>query len=80
MVGIMTSSGVEATARNAYDYGYNVVLIADAMTDLSTGAHRHSVQTTFPRIGEVSNTNDVLTLLGQRETSITQRMALAARL
>ena len=35
MVGITTSSGVEATARNAYDYGYNVVLIADAMTDLS---------------------------------------------
>jgi nicotinamidase-related amidase len=34
MVGITTSSGVEATARNAYDYGYNVVLIADAMTDL----------------------------------------------
>jgi nicotinamidase-related amidase len=66
LVGITTSSGVEATARNAYDRGYNVVLVVDAMTDLSSEAHRHCVETTFPRIGEVSTTDDVSMLLTRR--------------
>jgi nicotinamidase-related amidase len=52
MAGVATSSGVEATARNAYDHGYNVTLVVDAMTDLSPDAHRHSVETIFPQLGE----------------------------
>ena len=39
LAGISTSSGVEATARNAYDHGYNVVLVVDAMTNLDADAH-----------------------------------------
>lgn len=58
--GIATTMGVEASARNAYDHGYNVVLIEDAMSDLSAENHKHSVETTFPRIGEVATTADVL--------------------
>ena len=33
LTGIATSIGVESTARSAYDLGYNVALIVDAMTD-----------------------------------------------
>ena len=33
LTGVATSAGVESTARSAYDYGYNVVLVVDAMTD-----------------------------------------------
>jgi nicotinamidase-related amidase len=60
VTGIATSSGVEATARSAYDLGYNVVLIVDAMTDRDADAHRHSVDKTFPRLGETDTTDNVL--------------------
>ena len=66
LAGVATSSGVEATARNAYDHGYNVTLVVDAMTDLSADAHRHSVETIFPRLGETATTDDVVRSLGER--------------
>jgi len=67
LAGISTSSGVEATARSAYDYGYNVVLVTDAMTDRDPEAHRHSVEKTFPKLGETDITENVLKRL--RETA-----------
>lgn len=63
MVGIATSAGVESTARSAYDYGYNVVLVVDAMTDRDAETHRHSIEKIFPRLGETVATDDVLQLL-----------------
>jgi nicotinamidase-related amidase/predicted MFS family arabinose efflux permease len=66
LAGVATSSGVEATARSAYDHGYNVTLVVDAMTDLSADAHRHSVETIFPRLGETATTDDVLKSLADR--------------
>ena len=66
LAGVATSSGVEATARSAYDHGYNVTLVVDAMTDLSADAHRHSVETIFPRLGETATTDDVLKSLANR--------------
>jgi nicotinamidase-related amidase len=63
LTGVATSIGVESTARSAYDLGYNVVLVLDAMTDRDAQAHRHSVETIFPRLGETATTEDVLRLL-----------------
>jgi nicotinamidase-related amidase len=63
LTGISTSSGVESTARSAYDYGYNVALVVDAMTDRNADAHRHSVERIFPRLGETDTTDNVLKLL-----------------
>ena len=63
MTGIATGSGVESTARNAYDLGYNVVFISDAMTDIHPAAHKHSIEGIFPRIGEVDTTENVLKAL-----------------
>lgn len=63
LAGVATSVGVEATARNAYDHGYNVVPVIDAMTDLTLEAHQHSAQHIFPRIGETATTGEVLKLL-----------------
>jgi nicotinamidase-related amidase len=63
LAGIATSAGVESTARSAYDLGYNVALVVDAMTDRDADAHRHSVEKIFPRIGETAKTGDVLKLL-----------------
>ena len=65
LAGASTSNGVEATARNAYDHGYNVVLVVDAMTDLNPDMHRHSIEKIFPRIGETTTTDAVLAALHQ---------------
>ncbi len=66
VVGISTSVGVESTARSAFDHGYNVVLVVDAMTDRNEDAHRHSVEKVFPRIGETTMTEVVLRMLKER--------------
>jgi nicotinamidase-related amidase len=63
IVGVATGSGVEATARQAYDQGYNVVLVTDAMTDLDPDMHNHAVEKVFPRIGERGTTAEILEIL-----------------
>ena len=63
VTGVATSAGVEATARSAYDYGYNVVLVVDAMTDRDGDAHRYCVEKVFPRIAETDTTDNLLKLL-----------------
>jgi nicotinamidase-related amidase len=65
LTGVATSAGVESTARSAYDHGYNVVLVTDAMTDRNADAHRHSVEQIFPRLGETETTEGVLKFLRQ---------------
>jgi nicotinamidase-related amidase len=63
LVGVATSAGVESTARSAYDLGYNVSMVTDAMTDRDADNHRHSVEKIFPRLGETATTGEVLALL-----------------
>jgi nicotinamidase-related amidase len=63
LTGVATSIGVESTARSAYDHGYNVVLVTDAMTDRDATAHQHSVEKIFPRLGETTTTGELLTRL-----------------
>jgi len=65
VTGVATSVGVEATARSAYDYGYNVVLVVDAMTDRDADSHRHSVEKIFPRLGETDTTAIILKRLSE---------------
>ncbi len=66
IVGVSTSNGVEATARGAYDLGFNVTLPTDAMTDVDAASHEHSAMRIFPRIAETGSTADVLALLATR--------------
>ena len=63
VVGVATSNGVEATARAAFDLGFNVTLPIDAITDVDAPAHDHCVHRIFPRIAETGSTADVLALL-----------------
>jgi len=68
LAGVSTSVGVESTARSAYDHGYNVVLVVDAMTDRDADAHRHSIEKIFPRLGETETTENVLKMLKETPT------------
>ena len=66
IVGVSTSQGVEATARGAYDLGFNVTLPLDAMTDVDATQHDYAATRVFPRIAETGSTADVLALLAAR--------------
>jgi nicotinamidase-related amidase len=66
LAGISTSIGVESTARSAYDLGYNVTFVVDAMTDRDAENHRHCVEKIFPRFGESAKTDEVLKLLQEK--------------
>ncbi len=66
IAGIATSIGVESTARQAYEFGFNVTLACDAMTDFTIESHDHSVQRVFPRLGETATVADVAALLARR--------------
>jgi len=67
LAGVATTSGVESTARSAYDYGYHVVLVIDAMTDTDPDAHANSVERIFPKLGETTTTAEILDMLGRRK-------------
>ncbi len=60
IAGIATSVGVEMTARSAFDQGFNVVTVIDAMTDRDVQAHSHSNEKVFPRLSERATTAEVI--------------------
>lgn len=62
LAGVATTSGVESTARAAYDLGYHVAFVTDAMTDVAE-AHEASLTLQFPKLGELGTTAEVLELL-----------------
>jgi nicotinamidase-related amidase len=66
VTGVATSGGVEATARQAYEQGFNVTLALDAMTDARPEAHDYSIRNVFPRLGETGTSQEIVNLLSTR--------------
>jgi nicotinamidase-related amidase len=58
--GISTNIGVESTARAAYEHGYQLVLVEDAMASMSAEDHAFAVKKILPRLGLVRSTEEVL--------------------
>jgi len=58
--GIATSIGVESTARDAFEHNYGLILVEDAMADMSAEAHEFTVKSIYPRIALVRSTNQVI--------------------
>jgi nicotinamidase-related amidase len=67
--GVSTSAGVESTARQAYELGFNVALAVDAMTDRNADAHTNSVTRIFPKLGETGTTAEIVDLLETRSAA-----------
>jgi nicotinamidase-related amidase len=66
LCGISTNVGVESTARDAFERGYEQVFVEDACAARSAEEHEHTVKRIFPRIGRVRSAAEVLAALGQR--------------
>jgi len=66
LCGIATCFGVESTARDAFERGYDQIFVEDAMASRTAAEHEHVVTRIFPRMGRVRSTQDVLTALEHR--------------
>jgi nicotinamidase-related amidase len=69
LCGISTNFGVESTARFAYEFGYNQILVEDAMSAMTKEAHEASIKFVFPRLGLIRNTDEVLTAINSSKSN-----------
>ncbi len=63
LMGIATEYGVESTARDAFERGFEQIFVSDAMSALSAESHSHCLTRIFPRMGRVRDTETVLASL-----------------
>ena len=63
LCGIATEAGVESTARDAYERGYEIVFAADAMSGLYAESHANAVERIFPRVGRGRSTEQIMAAL-----------------
>lgn len=64
LCGISTGIGVDTTAREAYQHGYNQIFVEDAMTASMKEEHDYVCRYIFPRIGQVRTSEEVVSSLG----------------
>jgi nicotinamidase-related amidase len=55
--GVATEFGVESTARQAWEFGYELVIVKDATTSIAIEAHDNSMRRIFPRIARVTDSS-----------------------
>jgi nicotinamidase-related amidase len=65
LCGIATGYGVDTTAREAYQHGYNQVFAIDAMTGLSREEHEYVLKHIFPRIGRSRSTEEIIAAISK---------------
>jgi nicotinamidase-related amidase len=65
LCGISTGIGVDTTAREAFQHGYNQIFVEDAMTAVKKEEHTYVCKHIFPRMGQIRTADEVLDLLAQ---------------
>jgi nicotinamidase-related amidase len=63
LCGVSTNMGVETTARDAHQYGYNQVFATDAMAANSKDEHEASIKHVFPKIGLLRTTSEIISAM-----------------
>ncbi len=59
LTGIATNQGVESTARQAFEHGYSLVIVEDAISAFTTEMQDFAVTRIFPRISRVRKSADL---------------------
>jgi len=60
LCGVSTSIGVDTTAREAFQHGYNQIFSTDAMTAITKEEHDYVCKYIFPRIGKLRTTQEIV--------------------
>lgn len=63
--GIATNFGVESTARDAYERGYELIFANNAMAARTKSDHEFAVTRIFPRIGRIRQTSEIINALSK---------------
>ncbi|MBC6315075.1 isochorismatase family protein [Listeria grandensis] len=61
--GVSTGIGVDTTARDAFQLGYDQVFVEDIMGATDKTMHDYVCQTIFPRMGRIRSTAEVISSL-----------------
>jgi len=67
LCGIATEFGVESTARDAFERGFEQVFAHDAMTGRNAESHVDAISHIFPRMGHVRSTAEIAAALGNAQ-------------
>lgn len=60
LCGISTGFGVDTTAREAFQQGYNQIFVEDAMTANAKEEHDYVCKYIFPRMGRIRTSEEVI--------------------
>jgi len=63
LCGVSTNIGVDTTAREAFQHGYNQIFSIDAMTASTKEEHDYECKYIFPRIGKLRTTEEIVSSL-----------------
>ena len=63
LCGVSTNIGVDTTAREAFQHGYNQIFASDAMTAHTKEEHDYVCKYIFPRIGKLRTTEEIVSSL-----------------
>ena len=66
LCGISTNIGVETTAREAYQHGYNQIIAIDACSAMTEEEHVHTEKYIFSRIARIRKTEDIVNAIMQK--------------
>ncbi|KZL89103.1 isochorismatase family protein YecD [Clostridium magnum DSM 2767] len=59
LCGVSTGIGVDTTAREAFQQGYNQIFVEDAMAAITKEEHDYVCKYIFPRIGKIRTTENI---------------------
>ena len=57
--GVSTQIGVESTARQAYEHGYELLIVKDATTSSVSEGHDMSMKHILPRLARLVTSGDI---------------------
>lgn len=60
LCGIASGIGVDTTAREAFQHGYQLIFASDAISGLTRNEHDYVMSAIFPRIGRIRTTEEIL--------------------
>ncbi len=61
--GIATNFGVESTARDAWQHGYDVIVAEDASTSIGAELHAFAIASTLPRVSRIRGVAQIMAAL-----------------
>ncbi|MBU5366583.1 isochorismatase family protein [Enterococcus devriesei] len=63
LTGVATANGVYATALDAYQHGYKVIVVEDGCADRDIELHQIFFEKLFTKLGQVATTKEVLEMI-----------------